>query len=557
MYKWYLSQRLSVKLVLPSILIVVLLALAGVYVYILAREQQTLQQSINSESRSARKLSSLIESYNRTQSHLYKSVALSFAGIDKAKITKDMAGYISMQPMLEKDLADLASLKVFASAANDFKTIQTQSSEYFKWVKEVSDNFDDPGMAASNMVTTETKFSNLRQTLESIFNLQEKRMSLVIKNAESSLTGLTRGQLVSTIVVAIIAIGISLLNLWMFKSFVNKAKEDVGIIAKGDFAHELSVTSGDELGELAMSVEQMRKSIHGLLGGLKTTALRLTESSTTLHELSGELTRDASTVDDRTNVISSAGRDVSNLADRMAHEAQNVSKGSASTASSLEEMKNTIQEISRNCIREVEMAQSSAKTVGDVIEGMNELGKASKEIGGILKMIDDIAGKTRLLALNATIEAASAGEAGRGFSVVAEEVKALAVQSNSAASQIEQKISAMQSQVDNAIRATKEISNVIEQFSEISRTISAAVEEQSVTVSEIAKAVGEVSQSSNELVCGMEDVSKRSLQVLNAIKDVGEVVKSTAKEAGLTSENSGTLKAMANELNSSVARFTV
>jgi methyl-accepting chemotaxis protein len=412
-------------------------------------------------------------------------------------------------------------------------------------------------MAASNMVTTESKFSNLRKTLESIFNSQDARMSLSVKKAEASLNGLTHGQVISTIIVAIIAIGISFLNLWMFKSFIKKTKDDVAIIANGDFTHKVTVASGDELGELAMSVDYMRQNIHDLLSGLKTTTVRLNNSSTTLNDSAGLLTKNASIVDNSTNVISSAGRDVSELAERMTREARTVSSGSASTAHSLNEMKYTIQEISKSCLLEVQMGQESSQTIHSVLDGMNNLGKASKEIGGILEMIDDIAGKTRLLALNATIEAASAGAAGRGFAVVASEVKALAVQSNSAASQIKEKIGAMQLQVENAVKSIQEIAQTIEQFSGISQTISAAVEEQTATVSQIAHAVDDVSQSSSALVNGMEDVSQRSLQVLNAIKDVGEVVTSTARQAYLTADNSGTLKTIAQEMDNAISRFHV
>ncbi len=557
MYSWYLRQRLSVKLVLPSVLIVFLLAIAGIYIFALAKDQQILQHASNTEAQLARKLSNLIESYSQTQSHLFKAVALSFAGVDQAKIAEEISTYIARQPQLQKIASEIADLDVFEASSNEFTTIQLQSKEYFHWVKQVAESLDDPGMAASNMVTTETKFNNLRKTLDQILNTQETRMGLVAEKTEASLKGLTRSQLIATLIVAIIAVGISLLNLRMFKTFVNKAKEDVCIIANGNFAHQISVTSGDELGELAMSVEQMRIKTKTLLEGLKTTASGLTSTSETLKDLSGQLTQDASRVDNRTVVISTAGRDVSSLADRMAKEAQIVSKGSASTAHSLEEMKSTILEIARNCNREVEMVQVHSQTTRNVIEGMNNLGTASKEIGSILKMINDIAGKTRLLALNATIEAASAGEAGKGFSVVAAEVKDLAVQSNSAASLIEQKIIAIQSQVTQSISASHEISHAMDDFSEISRTIAAAVEEQSAMVSEIAQAVADVSQSSSSLEHGMDDVSQKTVQVLNAIKDVGEVAASTAKEAQLTAEHSGRLNSIAAELSNNMSKFQV
>ncbi|MFN8192797.1 MAG: methyl-accepting chemotaxis protein [Nocardioidaceae bacterium] len=118
---------------------------------------------------------------------------------------------------------------------------------------------------------------------------------------------------------------------------------------------------------------------------------------------------------------------------------------------------------------------------------MAELGNSSAEIGNVIKVINSIAEQTNLLALNATIEAARAGEAGKGFAVVANEVKELAQETAKATEDIGHRISAIQSDTENAVTAITEISAIIAQINDTQTTIASAVEEQTATTNEPAK----------------------------------------------------------------------
>src|SRR5205085_3448299 len=129
--------------------------------------------------------------------------------------------------------------------------------------------------------------------------------------------------------------------------------------------------------------------------------------------------------------------------------------------------------------------QESSRIAGDAVKQaretdarINELSQAAGRIGDVVKLITAIAEQTNLLALNATIEAARAGEAGRGFAVVASEVKQLASQTAKATEEIGSQIAGMQAATRESVGAIKEISTTIGRISEIASTIAAAVEEQ-------------------------------------------------------------------------------
>src|SRR5207253_10906343 len=130
---------------------------------------------------------------------------------------------------------------------------------------------------------------------------------------------------------------------------------------------------------------------------------------------------------------------------------------------------------------------------------ITELSSAASRIGDVVKMITAIAEQTNLLALNATIEAARAGEAGRGFAVVASEVKALASQTAKATDEIGTQIAAMQTATQDSVGAIKEIGGTIGRIAEIATTIAAAVEEQGATTQEIARNVQQAAHGTSEV----------------------------------------------------------
>jgi methyl-accepting chemotaxis protein len=126
----------------------------------------------------------------------------------------------------------------------------------------------------------------------------------------------------------------------------------------------------------------------------------------------------------------------------------------------------------------------------------------------VVKLITAIAEQTNLLALNATIEAARAGEAGRGFAVVASEVKQLASQTAKATDEIGTQIAGMQAATQESVGAIKEIGATIGRISEIASAIAAAVEEQGATTQEIARNVGEAAKGTSQVAANITDVNR-------------------------------------------------
>jgi methyl-accepting chemotaxis protein len=179
-----------------------------------------------------------------------------------------------------------------------------------------------------------------------------------------------------------------------------------------------------------------------------------------------------------------------------------------SVASATEEMTTSVNEISRQVQESSRIAGEAVKQAQQTDARIAELSKAAGRIGDVVKLITAIAEQTNLLALNATIEAARAGEAGRGFAVVASEVKQLASQTAKATDEISTQIAGLQAATEDSVAAIKEIGGTINRISEIASTIAAAVEEQGAATQEIARNVGEAAKGTAQVASNITGVNR-------------------------------------------------
>ncbi len=221
----------------------------------------------------------------------------------------------------------------------------------------------------------------------------------------------------------------------------------------------------------------------------------------------------------------------------------NASSGRAAenvdtVAAAAEEMTGSIAEIAQQISRSTEIAQDAADRVEQTNTDVAALNEAATKIGDIVSLINDIAEQTNLLALNATIEAARAGEAGKGFAVVASEVKTLAEQTGKATSSISDQINGIQGATGKAVDAIANIGEVISEMNNISAAIAAAMEEQRAAASEITRAA-------QDAATGSREVSQSIASVDAAASETGQcAAQVSAASNALNTESDGLEKAV-------------
>ncbi|MBA4034018.1 MAG: methyl-accepting chemotaxis protein [Bradyrhizobium sp.] len=243
----------------------------------------------------------------------------------------------------------------------------------------------------------------------------------------------------------------------------------------------------------------------------------VSSSAVQLEAAAGTLTRTAETTQ--------------SLSSQVAGASEEASSNMQSVASATEELSASVDEIGRRVKESSQIADAAVRQAEQTDGRIGKLSRAAQEIGDVVKLITAIAEQTNLLALNATIEAARAGEAGRGFAVVASEVKSLASQTAKATDEISNHISGMQGATQESVAAIKEIGGTIGKISDIASTIASAVEQQSSATQEIARSVQNVAQGTQEAAANVMQVNRGATETGSASEEVLNSARSLSSES--------------------------
>ena len=392
--------------------------------------------------------------------------------------------------------------------------------------------------AQDEMHQAEIGYSVLEQDLYSLLRLEER---LSEAQYATSGTTFTIGAVVSGAVflaAIVLPLGVALLMKAMILSPVTRTVEVIEAVAVGDLTKRIAVDSEDEIGEMAGHFNAFVDKLH--------------EAITHVAQSSAEVARAA-------NVLEGATEQMASGVGQAA-----IQVNSVATAS--EEMSKTSSEIAQNCVtavRSSEQANHSVATGEAIIRGtidvmnrisdrvkessdvIKSLGTRSDQIGLIVGLINDVADQTNLLALNAAIEAARAGEHGRGFAVVADEVRKLAERTSHATKEISDTIRAMQTETKKAVssmeegvsevcigtteaaksgEALKEIISLINKVTAEINQIAVASEEETATTNEMASNIQQISQVMQETARRIQENSSASSQLADLSKGLEEMV---------------------------------
>jgi len=319
------------------------------------------------------------------------------------------------------------------------------------------------------------------------------------------------------------ALTVLLLTVGSVSRALAAAVTHVQYVAQGDLSRELPASyraRGDEIGTLANAMHEMSQQLRGMVTRISGGVAGLSSAASSLRDSSSQMTAESRSASDMAHSVAAAAEQMSANVSSVAAGMEQTTTNLAHVASSTAEMTSTIGEIARNSESARRITHDATVQARIITEQITLMGDSAREIGKVTEAIGAISSQTNLLALNASIEAARAGSAGKGFAIVASEIKALAQQTATATEDIKRRISVVQSSTAAGVSEVKKVSQVIFEVSEIVTSIAAAIEEQATATRDIARNVAEAS-------LGVTDVNQRvaesSLVSKEIARDIGTV----------------------------------
>lgn len=360
----------------------------------------------------------------------------------------------------------------------------------------------------------------LRQALEDMSNLAEANYDGKKVQFNINASRLNIIQVVITVIAIIAGLIVSTLIIKNILKSMIAAKAAAESAATGDLSHELTITSDDEVGDLMKSYNTMITNLRRIVGEINTTTSALASSSEELSATADDMNKGTQELSSQTDQVVTAMTEVSQTIMDMAKNASHAadaSKGASQTAAKGKGIVNTT----------AEDMIGIARTVGEAAGTIEELGRSSAQIGEIVSVINGIADQTNLLALNAAIEAARAGEQGRGFAVVADEVRKLAERTGQATKDIAQRIEAIQQAASESVDAMKKGSDEVDRGVALAKEASQSLDSIVTTsssamdmVQRIAAATEQQSAASEEVTQNMENISSITKQSSSSTEQI-------------------------------------
>ncbi|MBJ2348014.1 methyl-accepting chemotaxis protein [Pseudomonas sp. HB05] len=345
----------------------------------------------------------------------------------------------------------------------------------------------------------------------------------------------------------IVATGLTLLFAWLLTNSITKpianALDAAEEIAKGNLTRPITVDGSDEAGRLLRAMATMQDKLRDTLQRISGSATQLASAAEELNSVTDESARGLTQQNNEIEQAATAVNEMTSAVEEVARNAVSTSEASRNATTSAGDGRDLVQETVGAIERMSVDVQSTATLIGNLAD-------ESRDIGKVLDVIRGLADQTNLLALNAAIEAARAGEAGRGFAVVADEVRALAHRTQQSTSEIERMIGSIQSGTEQAVDSMRNSTERAESTLNIARGAG-------MSLDTINSAIVEINERNLVIASAAEEQAQVAREVDRNLVNIRDLSVQSATGANQTSAASAELSRLAVDLNSMVGRFSL
>ncbi|BBI35754.1 methyl-accepting chemotaxis protein [Cohnella abietis] len=515
--KWFYNLKTSVKLISSFLVIAVIMAFVGTYgLNNLGKMNGSLNDMYDNQLVAVQSLQKAQVSFNEMRTQLRKLYMTK-----DNQILQETKGKSKEQiELINQTMTDFRNTQLSDNSIQTLKPFEDKFSDYLE-IFDTAVSMKDAG----RLEDMEKIIDNEYQTITSqVKDILSKLVEINLSEAEHSRdsgASLYKSSRNITISILIVAVLLSILFGYFISQVISKPLGKVvalvSRVADGDLRETVNIQTKDEIGMLGIAIDTMVNNLRQIVGNILSNSQSLAAASQQISASSEEIASGNATQADSAQMISELFNELSSAIHSVA---QNTELAS--------ELSNTTMQVAKDG---EEVILSSMESMNAVSGKMTRLEDDSQKIGDIIEVIEDIADQTNLLALNAAIEAARAGEQGRGFAVVADEVRKLAERSSDATKQITGIIKGMQENTKQSVAAVQESATFSHKTGEAFKHIAAMVNDAGHKVTEIAAASEEQAAQASTVQEAVESISAATEEAAAASQETAATAQSLANLA--------------------------
>jgi methyl-accepting chemotaxis protein len=477
-----------------------------------------------------------------------------YSFVGEAVINRNMVEIEKGWPELRKELLeDAASCEKIADTPKE-KELALASRKAFEGLTHIFDTkllpllkADTDGARMNEVRAIDEEIDVLRNTAQKDLSEISGMITKESENADREFDGKINAAIIKSLIIGLIGILLQGgLATWLLRTIM-KPVDALRVMlmdisqGEGDLTKRLDDTTKDELAEICKYFNLFIEKLRNIISNISQTSSQVAAASSQLHSTADRIATGSEEVAAQAGTVATAGEEMSATSGDIAQNCQRAAEGAQRASKAASDGALVVERTVAVMGQIAEKVQESAKTV-------ESLGARSDQIGAIIGTIEDIADQTNLLALNAAIEAARAGEQGRGFAVVADEVRALAERTTRATKEIGEMIKAIQRETKGAVTAMEQGVIQVE-----TGTVEAARSGEALR--DILSQVNDVAMQVNQIATAAEEQTATTSEISNNMMQITEVVQQTSQGAHESAKAAAQLSGNAEELQRLVHQF--
>ncbi len=444
--------------------------------------------------------------------------------------------------------ASLMSTPQIDAKLAEFRTLFDEWEKVTRNIQEQRTNGGRVGRSTAIELTFgegAKRFDAMRDTIDQLTEIVEgmaaNKSDEVTEVSSQNRNLLITSALVGVIICVLIAILFPPLITRPIRNLLLRV-EDISR-GEGDLTARVEIESSDEIGQLAQAFNRFLQKLHDIVSSIAGSSSQLAAASEELSLITADSAQNLHQQHSATDQVATAVNEMSATVQEVAQNASDAASAASSADENVQQGRQVVQQT-------VSAIMDLARDVDNAANVIRELNENSDSIGKVLDVIKGIAEQTNLLALNAAIEAARAGEQGRGFAVVADEVRTLASRTQESTQEIQEMIEKLQVGAENAVRVMDDGCN------KAGQTVKLA-EDAGESLNAITDAVTRISQMNIQIATAAEEQNAVTEEINRNVVNISQISDNTSSAAGQIESSSSTLAQLAADLQQQVDQFRI